>query len=103
MKRLTIILISLLVLTLTSGCWDNKELDEYGYVQAVAIDQSEDNHFVITTHFYNPSTKIEMGQAGNPASKGINIVTSGETFLKPSGRSRQNLVEKPNGIICASY
>ncbi|AIQ75212.1 MULTISPECIES: Ger(x)C family spore germination protein [Paenibacillus] len=82
MKRLTTILISLLVLTLTSGCWDNKELDEYGYVQAVAIDQSEDNRIVITTHFYNPSTKIEMGQAGDPASKGINIVTSGETFFE---------------------
>ncbi|MGE7612970.1 Ger(x)C family spore germination protein [Paenibacillus sp. NPDC101420] len=82
MKRLTIMLICLLVLSLTSGCWDNKELDEYGYVQAVAIDQGEDDRFMITTHFYNPSTKIEMGQSGNPASKGINISTSGETFFE---------------------
>lgn len=103
MKRLTTLLICLLVLSLTSGCWDNKELDEYGYVQAVAIDQGEDDRFVITTHFYNPSTKIEMGQSGNPASKGINISTSGETFLKPYERSLQNSAEKPNGIICVSF
>jgi spore germination protein KC len=81
-KRFTSLLISLLILSLNTGCWDNKELDEYGYVQAVAIDQGEDNRFVITTHFYNPATKIEMGQSGNPAAKGINITTSGETFFE---------------------
>ncbi|MFC3746133.1 Ger(x)C family spore germination protein [Paenibacillus sp. GCM10012306] len=83
MRRLSSILLSLLVLSLTSGCWDNNELDEYGYVQAIAIDQGEDNRIEITTHFYNPSNKMEAGgDTTSSASKGTNIRTSGETFFE---------------------
>jgi len=81
-KLLASILISLLILATTSGCWDNNELDEYGYVQAVAIDQEDDKRIQVTTHFYNPSSKME--QTGTPGSgkKGINMRTTGETFFE---------------------
>ncbi|MFF2908407.1 Ger(x)C family spore germination protein [Paenibacillus sp. NPDC057934] len=82
MRRLSSILLSLIVLSLTSGCWDNNELDEYGYVQAIAIDQSEDKRIEITTHFYNPSSKMAAGDTASAASKGTNIRTSGETFFE---------------------
>ncbi|REK76428.1 Ger(x)C family spore germination protein [Paenibacillus paeoniae] len=81
MKRRLRLLALLLALSLLCGCWDNKELDEYGYVQAIAIDMINDTQIEITTHFYNPSSKMEMGNVGGTAPKGINIVTSGETFF----------------------
>jgi spore germination protein KC len=81
-KPLASILVSLLILSLTAGCWDNNELDEYGYVQAVAIDRTKDNQIQLTTHFYNPSNKMEMEGGGNSAKKGINIQTSGETIFE---------------------
>ncbi|BBH20154.1 putative spore germination protein YfkR [Paenibacillus baekrokdamisoli] len=82
MKPLTSTLISLLILTLTTGCWDNNELDEYGYVQAVAIDRIKDHQIQLTTHFYNPSSKMGKGGGSKSPQKGINIRTSGETIFE---------------------
>ncbi|WP_240420153.1 Ger(x)C family spore germination protein [Paenibacillus periandrae] len=82
MKSLYSILVSLVILGLTAGCWDNNELDEYGYVQAVAIDRTKDDFIQLTTLFYNPSNKIDMGTTSKTAEKGINIQTSGETIFE---------------------
>lgn len=71
-----------------AGCWDNRELDEYGFVQAVAIDRQDDGRIKLTTHFYNPSSKSEGGegaksaQNSKSAQKGINIRTSGDTIFE---------------------
>ncbi|BBI34066.1 Ger(x)C family spore germination protein [Cohnella abietis] len=81
MKAILSTFVSLLILILTTGCWDNSELDEYGFVQAVAIDLAEDNLIHLTTHFYNPSSKMEMGEA-KAGQKGINITTIGETIFE---------------------
>lgn len=82
MKPFYSILVSLVILGLTAGCWDNNELDEYGYVQAVAIDRTKDDLVQLTTLFYNPSSKMETGASGKSAEKGINIQTSGETIFE---------------------
>ncbi|WP_135551325.1 Ger(x)C family spore germination protein [Paenibacillus cymbidii] len=72
-----------LVFTLLAGCWDNSELDEYGYVQAVAIDRRTDGLIQVTTHFYNPANKNnQVGGNTEPVQKGINIATSGETIME---------------------
>lgn len=83
--RLTVIWMMSIV---AAGCWDNRELDEYGFVQAVAIDRQEDGRIDLTTHFYNPSSKSEGGegaksaQNSQSAQKGINIRTSGDTIFE---------------------
>ncbi|MEK8127185.1 Ger(x)C family spore germination protein [Paenibacillus filicis] len=82
MKRLASLLVVWLMLGLTTGCWDNNELDEYGYVQAVSIDRSADGLILVTTHFYNPSSKTEMGEGAKSPQKGINIQTTGKTFFE---------------------
>ncbi|MEK3722450.1 Ger(x)C family spore germination protein [Paenibacillus sp. FSL H8-0034] len=82
MKPFYSILVSLVILGLTAGCWDNNELDEYGYVQAVAIDRTKDDLIQLTTLFYNPSSKMVMGESQNSAQKGINFQTSGETIFE---------------------
>ncbi|MGO4696036.1 Ger(x)C family spore germination protein [Paenibacillus sp. 2TAB26] len=82
MKPLLSFLASFLVLCLITGCWDNNELDEYGYVQAISIDRGEGDFVDITTHFYNPSSKMQTDPATSIAAKGINIRTTGETFFE---------------------
>ncbi len=82
MRPLFSIAAALLLLLLTAGCWDNHELDEYGYVQAVAIDHGEDGLLQLTTLFYNPSSKMGMGEEVKAAQKGINISTSGKTLFE---------------------
>ncbi|MGG1638401.1 Ger(x)C family spore germination protein [Paenibacillus sp. NRS-1760] len=82
MKPLLSFLASILVLCLITGCWDNNELDEYGYVQAISIDRGEGDFVDITTHFYNPSSKMQTDPATSIAAKGINIRTTGETFFE---------------------
>lgn len=82
MKPFYSILVSLVILGLTAGCWDNNELDEYGYVQAVAIDRTKDDLIQLTTLFYNPSNQMDMSTTGKNEDKGINIQTSGETIFE---------------------
>lgn len=82
MKPFLSSLASFLVLCLITGCWDNNELDEYGYVQAISIDRGEGDFVDITTHFYNPSSKMQSDPATSIAAKGINIRTTGETFFE---------------------
>jgi len=81
-KPLLSSLASFLVLCLIVGCWDNNELDEYGYVQAISIDRGEGDLIDITTHFYNPSSKMQTDMSESVAAKGINIRTTGETFFE---------------------
>ncbi|MBP1989853.1 Ger(x)C family spore germination protein [Paenibacillus eucommiae] len=82
MKPRASFLVSFLILLMTTGCWDNNELDEYGYVQAVAIDRTKDNLIQLTTHFYNPTNKMGMEGGDNSAKKGINIETTGDTIFE---------------------
>lgn len=68
----------LLVLT---GCWDQFELTEFGFVQAVAIDITEEGKFVLTTHFYRPASgdsKSSTGGKENPSA--ITIKTEARTI-----------------------
>lgn len=83
MKRFVALLSALLMMLLTSGCWDNSELDEYGYVQAVGLDRKADGLFQVTTLFYQPVSRIDpSGDGAKLAQKGLTIVTSGETIME---------------------
>ncbi|MGG1517208.1 Ger(x)C family spore germination protein [Paenibacillus oryzisoli] len=70
--------ISLLLLGTLCGCWNKAELTEFGFVQAVAVDQSKDGKIELTTHFYLPSSG-EASSGSRPGRKGVSIVTKGES------------------------
>lgn len=63
------------VFLLASGCWDKSELIEFGYVQAVAIDQTEQGDIELTTLFYNPTAHSESSGSTSQAKKAITITT----------------------------
>ncbi|MHA7966916.1 Ger(x)C family spore germination protein [Paenibacillus sp. CAU 1782] len=75
MKAWTKALWLLLVVLLTGGCWDKSELIEFGYVQAVAIDQMEQGDIELTTLFYNPTAHSESSGSTSQAQKAIAIST----------------------------
>lgn len=57
-------------LILLAGCWDKAELTEYGYVQAVAIDQAERGRIELTPLFYDPAGGGDTGGAGEKKTGG---------------------------------
>ena len=68
---------------LLTGCWDHEELPAYGFVQAVAIDLSEEEEgkIALTTQFIKPSPKI--GSAGGGDGEAfVNIETSGDSIFE---------------------
>ncbi|MFC0472729.1 Ger(x)C family spore germination protein [Halalkalibacter kiskunsagensis] len=60
MKRFVVYILTGLLLTL-SGCWDQRELTESGFVLGTAIDQHEDQ-MELSVQFYHPSPKEEGGE-----------------------------------------
>ncbi len=69
MKRLDLLLIALLFLTLLAGCWDKKELNDLAIAVGLAIDKSEGG-YKLSTQIVNPS---EVSPQAN--SSGITPVT----------------------------
>ncbi|MFC0189876.1 Ger(x)C family spore germination protein [Fictibacillus aquaticus] len=74
------IFISLLCLGLLTGCWDQAELPDYGFVQSIAIEYKKDR-FKLTTQFYKPAAKIASSGGGSDVSF-LNIATEGDTVFE---------------------
>ncbi|OAS14881.1 Ger(x)C family spore germination protein [Paenibacillus oryzisoli] len=60
------------VVTLLGGCWDKNELTQWGFVQAVAIDQTDKGGYLVTTQIYRPGSSESRN---NKATKGISYLT----------------------------
>ncbi|MEC0236353.1 Ger(x)C family spore germination protein [Paenibacillus kribbensis] len=87
MRPYVYVAISMLSFSLLTGCWDKSELTEFGYVQAVAIDRTEEGKVKLTTHFYNPTGGTEtggtkMGGADKTYQRSINIQTEADTVFE---------------------
>lgn len=61
-----------LSISLLGGCWDKNELTQWGFVQAVAIDQTDKGGFLVTTQIYRPGSSESRN---NKATKGISYLT----------------------------
>ncbi|RTE10748.1 Ger(x)C family spore germination protein [Paenibacillus whitsoniae] len=61
-----------LTMMVLSGCWDNNELTDWGFVQAVAIDQAEHGGYRVTAQIYRPGSSESRN---NKATKGISYLT----------------------------
>ncbi|TVY11129.1 Ger(x)C family spore germination protein [Paenibacillus cremeus] len=73
--------LTIFFLFVLSGCWDKFELIEFGFVQAIAIDQTEDGKIELTSHFYKPAGGGEGGTAPVKEKGPINIRTTGDTIF----------------------
>lgn len=77
MNRLPRIAICFLALLMLTGCWNKFELTEWGFVQAVAIDQADNNRIHLTTHFYKPGGGVEGPQR---SSEGFSVRSKGDNM-----------------------
>lgn len=68
---------------LLTGCWDHDELPAFGFVQAVAIDLSEEEEgkIALTTQFIKPSPKIGSAGGGDGEAY-VNIETTGDSIFE---------------------
>ncbi|MEK3882651.1 Ger(x)C family spore germination protein [Paenibacillus sp. PL2-23] len=63
-KRMTLVLLCAALLFLP-GCWNKRELDHYGFVMAIAIDQGKNKQLELTTQMYRPVTGQNGGGGGS--------------------------------------
>lgn len=83
MLRLRFISLSILSLTLLTGCWDIKEIEDVGIVTGLGLDVSEENDSLTMTNQYVVPGKIPTQQ--DTSSKGVpfqNITLEGDTFFE---------------------
>ncbi|MFC7372913.1 Ger(x)C family spore germination protein [Fictibacillus iocasae] len=91
LKKITTILLCLLLL---SGCWDQSELPDFGFVQSIAIEH-EKGRYKLTTQFYKPSAKISSSGGGSNVSF-MNITTEGDSVFEAVRDITSHLGRKAN-------
>jgi len=62
-KKLSCFILLTLMLSLVSGCWDRRELEDQAFVQALGLDMAKSGQLLVTFRIAIPS-KSGLGQAG---------------------------------------
>jgi spore germination protein KC len=68
MKKIAVLFLLSALLPALAGCWNKYELDQFGFVMAVALDQGEDGNLDLTTLLYRPAFS-KGGQGGRGSEK----------------------------------
>ncbi|MBT2725195.1 Ger(x)C family spore germination protein [Bacillus sp. ISL-46] len=71
--------IMFLLLSLT-GCWDSKELTEFGFIMGISLDQTEEGTIEINAQSYSP-TETTGGMGGTEKTAYTNIKTINESVF----------------------
>ncbi|RCW42276.1 Ger(x)C family spore germination protein [Paenibacillus prosopidis] len=66
MKKCMILIFLSAILLMLPGCWNKEELDESGFVMALAIDQGKGGELELTTQMYRPTAGEKGGGGGSP-------------------------------------
>ena len=75
MRKLLLLILTIIFL---SGCWNQSELTDRGFVMGCAIDETEEGKIQLTTQIYKPAN----GSNSEGASEQINITTEGDTIFE---------------------
>ncbi|MFD2327864.1 Ger(x)C family spore germination protein [Cohnella sp. GCM10020058] len=68
----------------TGGCWSGHELTDWGFVQAAAIDLTDDGAIRMTTQVYKPSGGEELGTATKGGQSYVNTDTISSSLFGAS-------------------
>lgn len=79
MRIFLIWILFLFLMFFVCGCWDYKDLPEYGMVQAIGIDVTSDRKVMLTTQIYKPSPRTSSKNGGNKSF--VNITTSSDSVF----------------------
>ncbi|MBD2872075.1 Ger(x)C family spore germination protein [Paenibacillus arenilitoris] len=76
-------ILMLVFLLILSGCWNKEELDEAGFVMAVALDRGKKEPIDMTTQMYRPVTGgSSKGKGASPKSSSLLIKTSNSSIFE---------------------
>ncbi|MUT68608.1 Ger(x)C family spore germination protein [Paenibacillus sp. NEAU-GSW1] len=79
MKRMMLLLACSALLLFLPGCWNKRELDQYGFAMAIAIDQGKGRQIELTTQMYRPvAGQKGGGGGGGTASETANLLIKTE-------------------------
>ncbi|WP_102347802.1 Ger(x)C family spore germination protein [Bacillus sp. Marseille-P3661] len=79
MKKIPLLIVFILLLSLLSGCWSRRELNELALATALAIDK-EDDQYLVTVQILNPGEIA--GQAQTTAVPVSTYETTGESIFE---------------------
>lgn len=65
----------ILILLLTSGCWDRRELNQRGFVAGLALDQGKENNQIMATAQVIQPIRVGTEQGGSPGGKPFFLVS----------------------------
>ncbi|MDQ8733521.1 Ger(x)C family spore germination protein [Paenibacillus sp. LHD-38] len=82
MRKIAVAVISFVACLFLAGCWDKMELDDLAFVQAVAIDETENGKIRMTTHFYKPQGVGSGMSQGQGAKSYQNVETIDESMFE---------------------
>lgn len=103
MKRAeAVLLATVLTALLLTGCYDDKEIDETGYIIAVGIDKAADGDYKYTFQFSAPLATTEGGGGGKaPEDDGEDEGDEDEDIIADAGNSGVNnvIVKAPDFYV----
>lgn len=84
MRRLLRWITALGLPLLTGGCWSGHELTDWGFVQAAAIDLTDDGAIRMTTQIYKPTGGTELGSPSKGGQTYVNTDTISSSLFGAS-------------------
>lgn len=88
-------------LLILPGCWNKGELDEFGFVMAIAVDQGKGGELELTTQMYRPTAGEKGGGGGSPGqTANLLIKTSDESIFEAVRDIPIHLGRKANWSHC---
>jgi spore germination protein KC len=94
MKKLIAIILLSSTVTVLTGCWNKLELTDWGFVQAAAIDQTEDGHIRLTSQIYKPGGSDKPSMESSKGATFIDIISENETVYGASLDATNDLGRK---------
>jgi spore germination protein KC len=92
-KTIILILISLHIIPLLSGCWNQKELNDLAFVMAMGIDKGEHKRFDVTVQLVNPGN-VSTGQSGGGQGLPIAVYKASGDTLTEAARNATKKVSR---------
>ncbi|PAE17437.1 hypothetical protein CHH91_03820 [Virgibacillus sp. 7505] len=95
MKKFFLLLVFLQMVTLLSGCFDRKELEEQAYVVSIGVDKTDkENIFRFTFQIANP--EVGSSVSGNPAPEPVQEIVSvlGTDFLSATNAANASVAKE---------
>lgn len=80
MKKLTVLIVILLLLSLLSGCWDRRYLRDHMLILAIGYDLNEDNQKIRKTVSFPLETPANMPQTGTSGGQNEQLTVEGNTI-----------------------